>query len=255
MYFEQLGDSKNPTLVFCHGANLVHTFANQYHFANDYHLIIPHFVGFGKEASRVYDVETNVLELRDLVLSIGKKVTLVGFSIGSQLAFVFLNRYPELVNGAFLVSPWVIKDNMIAQDELRENLKIVKALKDPLTCEVVAVANGLNANQAKEFIQNMQDHQLESTVQMIGQKIEMKDYPDFCKIDVPIVAVAGAKEDFDMIQSVKQLAEKGKDCKGEIWEGAAHNIPSLFRAKLNERLTKFLNEKILTQKQASKGEQ
>ena len=45
-----------------------------------------------------------------------------------------------------------------------------------------------------------------------------------------------------MKQSVKQMAASNPNCKCEIWNKAAHNIPSLFAKSFNEKIVEFVKD-------------
>ena len=110
MKIEEFGTENHKTIVMLHGANFVHSFGRQYQLAKTYHIIVPHIMGFGAEAYRVFDTETCVKELASYIETLGNKVTLIGFSLGAQLAFKLVSEYEYLFDSAILVSPWLIKE-------------------------------------------------------------------------------------------------------------------------------------------------
>lgn len=86
MRIEEYGKENDKIIVMLHGAYFVHSFGRQYVLANRYHIIVPHIMGFGEEADRTFDAEACTKELAEFIRTLGKKVTLVGFSLGAQLA-------------------------------------------------------------------------------------------------------------------------------------------------------------------------
>ena len=67
MKLEEYGKEHDKTLVMLHGAHFVHSFGRQYPLAEKYHIIVPHIMGFGAEADRVFDTETCVSELAEYI--------------------------------------------------------------------------------------------------------------------------------------------------------------------------------------------
>ena len=55
-------------------------------------------------------------------------------------------------------------------------------------------------------------------------------------------ALAGEKEQIEVTESVKAMAEKNPNCRYEIWEKAAHNIPPLFYKRFNELILNVESE-------------
>ena len=66
-------------------------------------------MGYGDAAGEIFDTETAVKQLANFIADIGKKVTLVGFSLGAQLSVKLCAEYPQYFTSAIIVSPWLIK--------------------------------------------------------------------------------------------------------------------------------------------------
>lgn len=108
MYFDEYGNSEKETIVFLHGAALTDTFSNQYIFKQDYHLVVPHLYGSGREVEERYEPQKTIAALVDLIRSLNKKpVILVGHSLGGELAVALVSQYQELFERAVFLSPWV----------------------------------------------------------------------------------------------------------------------------------------------------
>nr|MBQ4457913.1 alpha/beta hydrolase [Clostridia bacterium] len=78
MYVEEYGKENKSVIVMLHGANFVHCFGRQYSLAEKYHIVVPHIMGFGNEAERVFDTEICIRELADYIQSFDDKVFLIG---------------------------------------------------------------------------------------------------------------------------------------------------------------------------------
>ena len=158
MKIEEFGTENDKTIVMLHGANFVHSFGRQYQLAKTYHIIIPHIMGFGAEAHRVFDTEICVKELASYIETLGKKVTLIGFSLGAQLAFKLVSEYEYLFDSAILVSPWLIKEEKMLSEILDANLKQLHSLKNKWLCHIVGMMNGmLSLKVRREFVEQMQN--------------------------------------------------------------------------------------------------
>ncbi len=79
-----------------HGANFVNCFGRQYSLADKYHIVVPHIMGFGNEAERVFDTEICIEEVSGFIRSFDNKALLIGFSLGAQLAYKLILKYPDL---------------------------------------------------------------------------------------------------------------------------------------------------------------
>lgn len=129
MKLEEYGKENNSIIVMLHGANFVHCYGRQYSLANSFHIIVPHIMGFGDEAGRIFYTDTCCAELVNMIRSLNKKVLLVGFSLGAQLAFKLVSEYPELFYSAIIVSPWLNKTESSLAEAMKMNEKQFASFK------------------------------------------------------------------------------------------------------------------------------
>lgn len=234
MKIEEYGKENESTVVMLHGANFVHCYGRQYVLSDRYHIIVPHIMGFGDEAGRTFEAEACVKELAAYIKGLDKKVLLVGFSLGAQLAFKLVSEYEELFYAAIIVSPWLDKDETKVREIMRINEKQYASFKKKWLCGLIGMMNGLPSKQRKEFVEQMQNVKLETIRNSVDNGISFASVPGFAEVSVPIVALAGGKEQQDVTESVKKMSELNPNCKYEIWEKAAHNIPPLFAKRFNK---------------------
>lgn len=235
MKTEEFGKENEKIIVMLHGANFVHSFGKQYTLADHYHIIVPHIMGFGDEANQTFETEACVRDLADFIGSLNNKVTLVGFSLGAQLAFKLVSEYEHLFTSVIFVSPWLIKPKPLMLHAMEMNLKQLRLLKKRWLCNIIGLMNGLlSADLRKEFVEQMQNVKEETIKNVVDNGITIESVPMFTKVTVPMIAIAGGKEQKEMIDGVKKLSEINENCRCEIWEKAGHNIPPLFAKKFNE---------------------
>ena len=216
-----------------HGANFVHSFGKQYSLADRFHIIIPHIMGFGEEADRVFDTEVCTNEIADFISGLNKKVMLVGFSLGAQLAFKLISEHAELFYSAVIVSPWLNKTEVSIEKALKINEKQLVSLKKKWLCNCIGFMNGLPGGARQEFTLWMQNVKAETIRNSVDNGITFEGEPHFADVPFPIVALAGGKEQKEVIDSVKKMAGINPYCRYEIWEKAAHNIPPVFAKEFN----------------------
>lgn len=233
MKIEEYGKENSSIIVMLHGANFVHCFTKQYALSEKYHIIVPHIMGFGEETDRVFETEKCVNELAEHIRSLGKKTLLVGFSLGAQLAFKLVSEYEDLFYAAIIVSPWLDKKEPMLSEVKRANEKQYASFKKKWLCNLIGMMNGLNPAQRKDFVRQMQNLKLETTRNAVDNGITFESVQGFSEVTIPIIALAGSKEQKEVKDSVKKMAELSTGCRYEIWDKAAHNIPLLFAKKFN----------------------
>ncbi|MDD3919621.1 MAG: alpha/beta hydrolase [Eubacteriales bacterium] len=242
MITEEYGKENSQTIVMLHGAHFVHAFGRQYALAKKYHIIVVHIMGFGYHTENVFETDACIQELAAFIQTLPKKVWLVGFSLGAQLAYKLVSEHEELFEGAIIVSPWLIKEEPMLSEIYALNLKQFHALQNRFLCGFTAVMNGLPPKQCKEFVLQMQNVKEETVRNLVYNGITLGSVPAFSNISIPVMALAGARESRELTDSVKKMSEMNAHCRYEIWEKAAHNIPPLFAGRFNQLICDFITE-------------
>ena len=239
MYTEEYGKENEKIIIMLHGGNFVHSFSKQYVLGEKNHIIVPHLMGYGNETANTFDTEKQIAELADFIEALGKKVLLVGFSLGAQIAYKLVSEHQELFCGAIIISPWLDKNEKMLAAVLAQNEKQFKMFKKKGTCNFIGLMNGLSKPQRKEFVEQMQKVTIETMRNAVDNGITLESVKGFESVKIPVYALAGAKEQAEVTGSVRAMSEKNPNCKYEIWEKAAHNIPPLFAERLNKLIEKM----------------
>lgn len=242
MYIDEYGKENKQIIVMLHGANFVHSFGKQYVLAEKYHIIVPHLMGFGNETGKTFNTDKQTEELAEFISGLNQKVVLVGFSLGAQIAYKIIAEHPELFSAAVIISPWLIKNDDMLKYVMTQNEKQFALFKKKWLCSFVGLMNGLPKDQRKEFVEQMQKVTIETVRNSVDNGITIDSVKGFENVSVPVFALAGEKEQDEVKNSVKLMAEKNKNCKYEIWQKAAHNIPPVFAKQLNELIVKAASD-------------
>ncbi len=240
MKVEEYGKGNAETIVMLHGAYFVHSFGRQYLLSKEYHIVVPHIMGFGDNTDRIFQTDDCIKELADYIQTLNKKVMLVGFSLGAQLAFRLVSEYEVLFKSAIIVSPWLIKEEPLLSEMAELNVKQLKQLKNRFICRFIGMMNGLPPKQCKEFVLQMQNVKEETVYNIVYNGITIESEPSFKNVTIPVIALAGEKEQKEIHDSIRKMSEINANCKYEIWDKAAHNIPPLFAKKFNELICSML---------------
>ena len=241
MYYEKYGAEYDRVVVFLHSENAVHCFSKQCEYlARNYSVIVPHLPGFGRNTNDMFSAEEAIKEVAELVGSLGKPVTLVGFSLGATLCMPLICRYKELFNGAVMISPWLIKEIESIEKAMKAQADKEKVIKNKLLSGISGIAMGLDKDERKaheEFCKNMN---MNSLMAAIDNGIKYEDYPEYVDVDIPLLALCGLREDIEVRKTVRTLSMQNPRCSYEMWDGAQQNIPYKFDKRLNKALEDFI---------------
>ncbi|MCM1327913.1 MAG: alpha/beta hydrolase [Ruminococcus sp.] len=245
IYYEKYGDSSSPVIIMLHGTNFVHCFSKQCDkLSKDYRIIVPHIPGFGRNADVTFSVRLAVEQVAELAASFGKKVTLIGFSLGAQLCLPLICRHEELFNGAMFISPWLIKDTAEIEKMMKQWSDNEKSMRNGHIAGLNSLTAGLDKTERQEHNEFCKTVTMKSILASIDNGILLADYPQYAEVKIPIMSICGIKEPTDTRKSVRALAQQNQRCTYDMWDGAGHNIPVKFAARLNKTVAEF-EEKIL----------
>ena len=164
---------------------------------------------------------------------------LVGFSLGAQLAFKLVSESPELISKAILISPWLVGKDVISDDMMNGNLKMLSQLKSRFFCNMMGLSMGLSREKRIELVNSTQSISEQTVKACVDNGISLESPPRFSFVSTPVLAIAGKKEPEDIILSVKKLSEMNSSFAYELWERARHNIPTMCAKRLKRELIEF----------------
>lgn len=123
---------------------------------------------------------------------------------------------------------------------LAMNEKLLITMKNKTKCKMIALMNGLPKAKRTEFVNQMQNVSVETVRNSVNNGIELDDR--FRLVQIPVIALAGEKEQKAVIESVQMMASINKNCTCQVWAKASHNIPPVFAKRFNELIGKAMSE-------------
>ena len=239
MYYEEYGSRENMTIMMLHGAFFVDIFESQYNLSERYHIIVPHIMGFGKEADKDFDLDTFIEDLVDLCKEFDDLV-IIGFSIGAQIAFKVVSEYPDLFKGAIMISPWLINKENISDKIINGSLKMHKKLQNEEEANTIDFISMMEKGQRAETLHDMQNVTEETVNNMVDNHISLKSVDGFEDLTIPTMVIVGGKEGEVMLTSAENLCNLNDNCKKYTIKRAGHNIPYIYTKELETLIVEFL---------------
>lgn len=241
MYYDEYGNRENHTIVFLHGAAAVDTFCNQYCFQDKYHLVVPHLYGSGKEVGEIYEPEKTINDLVEVIKGLGKdKVTLVGHSLGGELAVALATQHEYLFDKAVFLSAWVCS----SQKSIELYTKISRyssfTLKYGWLIRLQARYWHYTKQQEDFMVEYSKKITQEQYIAWFKNRILLDDIAGYSNIKIPMLAVCGKKEIKEMIHSIEELGRRNPNCKTIFLDKANHDFPLRQAELINPILLDFI---------------
>ena len=241
IYFDEYGDRTKETILLLHGATAVDTFTQQYEALHNYHLIVPHLYGAGESVTFTYEPTKLVEEIVALIQSLNKpQIRIMGHSIGAQLAVILVSKHPELFSRAVFLSAWVIPNEKSIRMYCKTAPLTVKLLRYKWIVNMQAKYWNYTKKQAQYMADYAQKLTVENYQAFFKQTLNIKDFPQFYDVKIPMLAICGQRESKDIKNSLALLAQH-PCCETIVLSKAGHDFPMRCAAELNPILERFFS--------------
>ena len=241
MYYDEYGKRENHTIVFLHGAAATDTFSNQYCFQDKYHLVVPHLSGSGKEVEKTYEPEQTIKDLAELIKGLGKdKVTLIGHSLGGELAVEMVSNYEYLFDKAVFLSAWVCATQKTIDTFAKLSKYTAFTLKYGWLIRFQARYWNYTKKQEDFMVAYSKKITKEQYTAWFKNRILLDENTNYVNVKIPMLAVCGKKEVKEMIHSIEELGRRNPQCKTMFLDKANHDFPLRQAGKINPILLEFL---------------
>ncbi len=246
MYFEEFGNKEKEVLI------LLHTSFNPYIYdslinllKDDYRIIVPHLLGFGKEVDKTFTFEENENELINLISSFDKKVYLIGTSLGSQIAFRLMNSHQELFAKVILVSPFLLKDQIDITASLNANINLLNQLRNRFLVHLYMHKNNIRKDRRNDFKKESKKIIDESIFNIVNDSPSIIDYPNYNEVNIPTLLVSFTSQHIAISRTIDELLKINSSTKDIIVQGNMINLLSNDNVKFKKIINNyFLFDKV-----------
>lgn len=227
MHYEEYGDQKNPTIVLLHCAAIVEIYLKQIELSSQYHLVIPHLYGSGREVAEDFELQKTIAAVISLIKSLGSEsVYLVGHSEGANLALALVSQEPELFKKAIISSPMVDKNDGVSRRKARFVSLMYPLVKKRWMGKVYVKFLGIDeADQAAFFLDYWTRISRTTWKNYYTDRVTFENYPGFRDSPVPILCLYGEKEPKVIEATVKKMLALNPLCEAKRIDKVSHDHP------------------------------
>ena len=195
-------------------------------------------MGFGSRTDETFDAKSQVLEIANFLNKLNKKVFLVGFSLGANVAFKLICDYQQFFRSAILVSPMLIEDKKLLKEASAGALRGLKIINCRFLCKILAFLSGIPKKIRSKFIDQLKKVKVETMLNAVNNGIYLDTVNNFKDVSIPISVAIGEKELNIIKDSAKICCNMNKNCNCVVFKNAAHNIPFKFSGNFNDLILK-----------------
>ena len=199
----------------------------QIQYFTQYHCIVPNLPEHGLDNNEIhFSIKRSAEEIIKLIeeKASGKKVNLIGFSLGSQVIIKLLSIKPDLIDTAIINSA-AVRPLSHAKKLIKPTLRLTFPLiKMRWFSRLQAKSLYIGKDYFERYYEESCQIKSDTLVRVLEENMSFKIPEDFRKATGKILVTVGEKEKAIMIKSAKDLVEANSNCSGVILPGVGHGV-------------------------------
>ncbi|MCE5173382.1 alpha/beta hydrolase [Paenibacillus profundus] len=250
LYVKESGNKNAPILVFLHGGGVSGwMWEKQVQFLKEeYFVLIPDLPGHGNSGNEKFVSINKTAE--DIINIIqerknGQKVTIIGFSLGAQIALEILSVKEDIIDQAIIVSG-LVRPLKYFQAILKPLIRISMPLtKSKSFAKLQAKVLYVGEEQFDLYFQDTIQMSVEDLLRVLEENMSYRIPDGFKRSKANILVLVGEKEKKTMGKSAVVITRSNRNCQGYMIPRVGHGISLANPDFFNKLVEAWMNEKEL----------
>ncbi|MBA4536557.1 alpha/beta hydrolase [Bacillus aquiflavi] len=248
MHYQEYGKENASFMLFLHGGGVSSwMWDKQIEYFTHYHCVVPDLPEQGRSINTNFSIKNSAEKLIKLIeeKAKGKKVIVIGFSLGAQITIQMLSIKSDLIDYAMINSP-LVRPIQFAKKLIRPFVKLAFPLiKNKTFSKVQAKTLYINQDYFATYYQESCRMQLETLVKILEENMSFKIPNDFKQAKGNILITVGEKEKNIMKKSAIDLVKNNPNCQAVIIPNVGHGVPMAKPNIFNQMIEAWINEGII----------
>lgn len=207
--------------------------------------------GLNKEGEK-FSITNSAEEIIKIIeqISYGKKVIIVGFSLGAQIAIQILSIRPNLIDVAMINSA-LVRPIPFLQKWIRPSVKLTFPLvKNKFFSKMQAKTLYIDKELFNTYYEESRQMNADTLIRVLQENMNFTIPETFKNARAKILVTVGEKERGIMRKSANDIVSSNPNCKVIIVSNIGHGFPLAKPELFNQTLEKWLKEDALQSKHA-----
>jgi pimeloyl-ACP methyl ester carboxylesterase len=244
--YREYGDKNAPLMVFLHGGGVSSwMWDKQIQYFSKYHCLTVDLPEQGaSKNTENFSIQLSAEKVNELIEKIadGKKVIVIGFSLGAQVTIQMLSINPSLIHYAFINSA-LVRPNSFIKKLIKPSIKLFFPLVKMKSFSKLQ-AKTLYIDEAYLETYYMESSQIKSDTltRIVEENMSFEIPSGFTKAVGKILVTVGEKEKAIMKKSAIDIVSSNSNCTGVMIPNVGHGISLINPTFFNQMIEKWLQE-------------
>ena len=214
--YEEYGDKTAPLIVFLHGGGVSSwMWDNQIQFFQHYHCLTIDLPEQGKSKNTEnFTIHSSAKEVNELIKNKanGKKVIIVGFSLGAQVVIQLVSIQPNLFDYAVINSA-LVRPQVFYKKMIKPSIKLTfPFVKNKYFSKLQAKTLYINDRFFETYFKETSEMKRDTLIRILEENMSFKLPNDFQKVTTKILVTVGEKEKAIMKKSAMDIVSTNANC-------------------------------------------
>ncbi|KYG26105.1 alpha/beta fold hydrolase [Alkalihalobacillus trypoxylicola] len=242
MYYKEYGEEHSALMVFVHGGGVSGWMWDKQieHFCSKFHCLVPDLPEHGRSKKGLQFTINDVAdEINKLIeeKGKGKRVIVIGFSLGAQVLIAMLSKKPHLIDFA-MVNSALVKQIPFANALIKSMMFAFPLVRFRAFSNIQAKSMYIDKDYQVTYFQESGQMNKDAFVRIMNENMSFKIPSSFESSTSKILVTVGEKERKIMRDSMNEIMESNPNCKGRIFTKMGHGVslanPKLFNTTIEE---------------------
>ncbi len=246
--YKESGNTEASLIVFLHGGGVSSwMWEKQIEYFNNYHCLVPDLPGHGLSFSMDFAIKDCAEEILSLIQTKArdKKVILIGFSLGAQVAIQILSMNPDIADYSIINSA-LVRPMPMANKIIKSMTRLTYRLTKNRTFSKLQAKQLYIGDQIFEtYYKEVCNMELNTLIKILEENMSFSIPTGFSISKSKILITVGDKERRIMKKSVLALLDKNSNGKGFIIDKVGHGVPLAEPELFNKMVDAWIHDKEL----------
>jgi len=244
--YQEYGNKDASLIVFLHGGGVSSwMWDKQVQYLTDYHCVTLDLPEQGLNVDKgKFSIKYSACKIIELIEEIGqgKRVTVIGFSLGAQVLVQMLSFRQDLIDYAIINSA-LVKPNRFGEKLISPLIRLTFPLiKNRAFSRLQAKTLFIGDEYFERYYNESCQMERNTLVRILKENMSFEIPAEFSEAKGEILVTVGEKEKAVMKSSAIDIVNCNKNCTGIIISGIGHGVPLAKPDFFNQTIEKWIND-------------